>query len=350
MKTSNISTLSIIHATRETRVNLQSKLVEAQKESSTGRYADVGVTLGYLTQRTVSLRQDLERVQTFKDTNTVASSRLELSQITLEGMAEAAQEFLTTLMAARAAPSSASVAITDAKNKLTSFTAAMNTTVNGTHIFAGVNTDVKPMIDYFGTSGAAAQAATTAAFSAAFGGLEQSDPGVENITAAQMEAFLNGPFANLFSGANWTTTWSSASDQNISSRISTNERIDTSTNANAGPFRAIAQAYTMIADIGLEELNDEAYLAVINKAIEVVGQASADLTQLRAGLGTAEERIAAANQRLDIQKSLLNDHIVNLEGVDPYEATVKVNSLLVQIESAYALTARLQNLSLLNHI
>jgi flagellar hook-associated protein 3 FlgL len=253
-------------------------------------------------------------------------------------------------MAARASPSAASTAITDAKNKLTSFEAALNTTVNGTHIFAGVNTDVKPMIDYFGTSGAAAQAATTAAFSAAFGGLEQSDPGVENITAAQMEAFLNGPFANLFSGANWTTTWSSASDQNISSRISTNERIDTSTNANAGPFRAIAQAYTMIADIGLEELNDEAYLAVINKAIEVVGQASADLTQLRAGLGTAEERIAAANQRLDIQKSLLNDHIVNLEGVDPYEATVKVNSLLVQIESAYALTARLQNLSLLNHI
>jgi flagellar hook-associated protein 3 FlgL len=106
----------------------------------------------------------------------------------------------------------------------------------------------------------------------------------------------------------------------------------------------------MIADLDIEGLNPEAYLAVINKAIEVVGQASADLTQLRAGLGTAEERISAATDRMDVQISLLKEHIGQLEGVDPYEATAKVNALLVQIETAYALTARLQNLSLLNHI
>lgn len=349
MKTSSISTLAIIHATRESRVNLQAKLIEAQKESSTGRYADVGMTLGYLTQRTVSLRQDHARLQTFRDTNVVASARLELTQTTLDGVAEAAEAFLSTLMAARAAPSSASVAITDAKNKLTSFTAALNTTVNGTHIFSGVNTDVKPITTYFDTPASPAQTAMANAFTAEFG-MAQSAAGVENITGAQMEAFLDGAFADLFDSANWTTTWSSASDQNITSRISTNERIETSTNANAEPFRALAQAYTMIADIGLEELDSEAYLAVINKAIEVVGQATADLTQLRAGLGTSQERIAAANDRIDIQKSLLNEHIVQLENVDPYEATVKVNSLLTQIETAYALTARLQNLSLLNHI
>ena len=349
MKISSISTLAIINATRETRVSLQAKLVEAQKESATGRFADVGVTLGYLTQRTVSLRQDYARLQTFKDTNIVAASRLELTQTTLEGVGAAAQEFLTTLMAARAAPTSASVAITDAKNKLTSFAAALNTTVNGTHIFAGVNTDVKPITEYFGTPPSPAQSAMASAFLTEFG-VAQSAAGVENITAADMDAFLSGAFSDLFNDANWTTTWSSASDQNITSRISTNERIETSTNANAAPFRAIAAAYTMIADIGLEDLNSEAYLAVVNKAIEVVGQAVADLTQLRAGLGTSEERIAAANERIDIQRSLLNEHIMQLEGVDPYEATANVNALLVQIETAYALTARLQNLSLLNHI
>lgn len=349
MKTSNVSTMAIIHATRETRVSLQSKLVEAQKEADTGRHADVGVTIGYLTQRTVSLRQDYARLQTFKDTNYVAASRLELTQTTLDGMAAAAEEFLSTLMAARAAPSSGGVAVTDAKNKLTSFEAALNTTVNGTHIFAGVNTDVKPIATYFGTPPSAAQTAVGAAFLAEFG-VAQGGAGVETITGADMQAFLDGAFADLFDHANWTTTWSAASDQNITSRISTNERIETSTNANEGPFRALAQAYTMIADIGLEGLNSEAYLAVVNKAIEIVGQATADLTQLRAGLGTSEERIAAANERIDIQRSLLNEHILQLEGVDTYEATVRVNSLLTQIETAYALTARLQNLSLLNHI
>jgi flagellar hook-associated protein 3 FlgL len=347
MKTSSISTLAIINATRETRVTLQSKLVEAQKEADTGRFADVGVTIGYLTQRTVSLRQDYARLQTFKDTNIVAASRLELTQTTLEGMGEAAEKFLTTLMAARSAESSASVAVTDAKNKLTSFTAALNTTVNGTHIFAGVNTDVKPVNAYFTTPASAAQTATSTALSNFM--TANSIASIGDMTGAQMEAFLSGPFADLFDDPNWGN-WSSASDQNITSRISSNERVETSTNANAAPFRALAQAYTMIADLDIESLNSEAYLAVVNKAIEVVGQASADLTQLRAGLGTSQERIAAANERIDIQRSLLNEHIMQLEGVDVYEATVKVNSLLVQIETAYALTARLQNLSLLNHI
>lgn len=349
MKTSSISTLALVNATRETRTNLQAKLVEAQKESSTGRYADVGLTLGYLTQRTVSLRQDYDRAQTFKDSNIVASSRLELTQTTLDGMAEAAQSFLTTLQAARSSSTAAGTAITDAKNKLTSFEAALNTTVNGTHIFAGVNTDVKPISTYFGTPPSAAQTAMANAFTTEFG-MAQSAPGVENISGADMTAFLDGAFGDLFNDANWTTTWSSASDQNISSRISSNERIETSTNANEGPFRALASAYTMIADMGIEELNPEAYQAVINKAIEVVGQVTADLTQLRAGLGTAEERISAANDRMDVQLNLLKAHIGQLENVDPYEAQVKVNGLLVQIETAYALTARLQNLSLLNNL
>jgi flagellar hook-associated protein 3 FlgL len=349
MKTTTVSTAALTNATRETRTNLQVKLAEGQKEATTGRLADVGLSLGYLTQRTVSLRQDLDRLNTFKDTNTVASSRLELTQTTLEGVGEAAQEFLQTLVAARASRSSDNVAVMDAKQKLTSFTAAMNTTVNGAHIFAGVNTDVKPIADYYGEPTSAGRQAMADAFVNEFG-VAQSQSGVENITGAEMTTFLEGAFNDLFDTANWTATWSSASDQNITSRINSNERIETSTNANEAAFRAIASAYTMISDIGLEELNDEAYQAVLDKAIAVVGQAVGDLTQVRAGLGTSEERIAAANERIEIQVSLMTEHITSLEGVDAYEATANVNALLTQIETAYALTARLQNLSLINHI
>jgi flagellar hook-associated protein 3 FlgL len=349
MKTTPISTLALVNATRETRVDLQVKLAAGQKEASTGRLADVGVSLGYLSQRTVSLRQDLDRMTTFKDTNTVASSRLELTQTTLEGMNDAAQSFMKTLIAARAARSSDSVAVVDAKAKLTSFTAALNTAVNGTYIFAGVNTDIKPVTEYFGDPASPGQTAVASAFTTAFG-FAQSQPGAESITDTDMNAFLDGAFSDLFGSADWTTTWSAASDQNITSRITTNERIETSANANAEPFRLIASAFTMIADLGIEELGENAYNAVIDKAIEVLGQGVSDLTQLRAGLGTAQERIKSANDRIDIQVTLIQQHVTDLEGVDPYEATANVNALLTQIETAYALTARLQNLSLVNYI
>lgn len=345
MKTTPVSTMGLINASREMRTNLQFKIAEGQKEANTGRYADVGLSIGYLTERTLSLRHDLDRLQTFKDTNAVAASRLELTQTQLDGMAASAQEFLTTLMAARASPSSGGVAVSDAKSKLVALTASLNTAVNGAYLFAGVNTDVKPLADYYATPPSAAQTAVSTAFTTAFPGP------VEDISAADMEAFLDGPFSTLFDNANWTANWSQASDQDITSRISTNERIATSTNANEEPFRLLASVYTMVADLPVEQLSEGAYLALIDKAMALVGQASnTGLTDLRATLGTSQGRINAANERIDVQKGLLNEHVVALEGVDPYEAQVKVNALLTQLETAYALTARLQNLSLLKYI
>lgn len=349
MKTTLISTSAIINATRESRTNLQVKLAEGQKEATTARLADVGLSLGYLTERTVSLRQDLDRLNTLKDSNTIVSSRLELSQTTLEGVGNAAQQFLSTLMAARAAPSSAGVARNDAQSKLVAFTASMNGAINGAQLFSGINSDVKPINDYYSDPPSAARDAVASAFQTAFGmPIDGGNP--STISAADMKTFLEGDFANLFSPANWKGTWSQASDQNVTTRISTNERIETSANANADPFRALASMYSAISDFPLEKLNAQTYQVVLDKAVAVVGQAIGDLTKLRAQLGTAQERISSANDRMDLQIKIMNDHVTYLEGVDPYEASANVNALLTQIETAYALTARLQNLSLVKFI
>jgi flagellar hook-associated protein 3 FlgL len=39
-----------------------------------------------------------------------------------------------------------------------------------------------------------------------------------------------------------------------------------------------------------------------------------------------------------------------LEGVDPYEASSRLSALMNQIETAYAMTGRIQKLSLLNYL
>ena len=349
MKTTNISTLAISEATRLARMRLQARLSDGQKEATTGRLADVGQSLGYMTGRTVSLRQDLDRLNTFKDTNSVASTRLALSQTTLEGVADGAQGFISSLIVARSTSAGAGVAVADARAKLISLVGAMNTAVNGAFIYAGINTDVKPLTDYFGTPPSAANTAVATEFTTAFG-IAQSAPGVQSITGADMQTFLDGPFSTLFDPANWTSTWSAASDQNITSRISSNELIETSTDANVDPVRMLASAYTMVADLGVEDLSDDAYHAVIDKAIAVTGEAISKLTTLRAALGTSEERIRSANDRMSVQITIMTDHINLLEGVDPYEASARVNALLTQVETAYALTARLQRLSLVNYL
>jgi flagellar hook-associated protein 3 FlgL len=51
-----------------------------------------------------------------------------------------------------------------------------------------------------------------------------------------------------------------------------------------------------------------------------------------------------------MQTDLLEKNINDLEGVDPYKASTRVTTLLQQIESSYALTTRIQQLSLVKFL
>ena len=106
----------------------------------------------------------------------------------------------------------------------------------------------------------------------------------------------------------------------------------------------------MVADLGADSLSQDAFQAIVDKAIAVTGEAIGDLTQLRASLGTSEERITTSNTRMSLQITIMTEHGNLLEGVDPFEASSRVNALLTQVETAYALTARLQRLSLINYL
>jgi flagellar hook-associated protein 3 FlgL len=349
MKTTLISTSSMTAATRQSLMKTQVKLAEAQKEVTTGRHADVGATLGYKTGQSLSLRQDHARLKTIVDTNSVVSTRLSSTQASLKLLSDDAQLFVSQLIGARNTASGPTVVQNQAKAALTTFTNAVNTALDGAYLFAGINADVKPITAYFATPTAANRQAVADAFFASFG-TTAGDPANESISAASMQAFLDGAFAGLFADPDWTTNWSAASDQNVRSRISTSELIETSTNANTAGVRKLAMAYAMVADLGIENLNQAAYQAVVDTATRIAGEAVQDLANEQSRLGTAQERVKNANDRMSIQIDILTNHIGLLEGVDPFEASTRVAALMTQVETAYAMTARIQNLSLLKYL
>ena len=148
----------------------------------------------------------------------------------------------------------------------------------------------------------------------------------------------------------WTSNWSSASDQNVRSRISTSELIDTSTNANMHAIRKLASAYTMVADLGTANLNQDAFQKVVDQATQLTTEAIQGLTTAQANLGDAQQRVTGANDRMAIQQDIMTTHIGALENVDPYEASSRLSALMTQVETAYAMTARIQKLTLLNYL
>lgn len=347
MKTTFTSTSAIADAARLTMLKLQSQLADAQKEVSTGRHADVGAVLGARTGQAVSLRQELTRLQAFTDSNGLVSSRMEATQSALSAVSQEAQSFLGQLAAAPEAGKS--VLQNGAKYALSGLIGTLNTKFNGAYLFAGANTDVKPITAYDQSPPAANQQAVADAFTAAFG-FSQSDPQVADISADDMQSFLDTSFADLFADAGWKSAWSSASDQNVRSRISTSELIDTSANANDEAVRKLASAYTMVAELGSAKLNDAAFQKVVDTASRLTAEAMQGLTATQANLGAAQKRVTDANSRMAIQSDIMTKHISALEGVDPYEASTRLSALLTQVETAYAMTARIEKLTLLDYL
>ena len=349
MKTTFVSTYSLSNSSRSVLMQQASNLAKLQTELSSGRKADVGLDLGSGTGEAVTLRSECNRLNAIMDTNALVSSRLDVTQAALDDMLSTAENFLSTLVGVSDSSGSAAVAQSEGEAGLDLLISRLNTQLNGSYIFAGLNTDVSPIADYSGTPAGSNQTAVDAAFFAYFG-FDQDDPAVANISAADMETFLDGDFAALFDDPAWGNDWSSASDQSIRSRISTSELAETSVSANEDAFRQLAEAFTMIASLGTSDLGEGAYQAITEKASELLGQAIAGITDLMADMGTAQERVSNASERLAIQTDILNERINTLENVDTTETAVLLQTAVTQMETSYAVTARLSELSLINYL
>ena len=348
MKTTYVSTQAVAQATRRSVIQMQTELAKLQREVTTGRKADVGLALGERTGRTVALRSERESLQTLIDTNSVASLRLSTTQQMLLGISADAQSFLGILVDARSDAASAAVTRDRASEKLSAFVAKLNSTLSGEYLFAGINTNVKPVGDYSAPA-SPAKLAVDNAFLARFG-IAQTDPAISSISAADMQSFLDNEFSALFDDPAWSTNWSTASAQSTEIRISTSETVNSGAVAGDPAMRKIAMVYTMVSDLGLPQLSAGAYSVLVEKATGLLGNAIQGITTTQARLGYSEQAVADAKGRLSIQKDVIDIHIGELEGVDPYEASTRISSLLTQIETAYALTGRMQQLSLLDYL
>ncbi|MGI9425007.1 MAG: flagellar hook-associated family protein, partial [Hyphomicrobiaceae bacterium] len=310
--------------------------------------ADVGLSLGSATGQTISLRNDLDRLNSIVASNGSARGRLEVTQNSLDLVNKISLELRDNLIAAKGSGTAAFTAVSNAKAALSDFTTALNTTFNGEHIFSGINTDVQPITDYF-SSGAPNKQAVDTAFSTQFG-FAQTDAQVNTLTAGDIDTFLGGAFDALFGDPDWGTTWSAASDSNVRSRISTSQLVETSLNANQPAFRDLAKAMTMVADLGVENMSEGAFEAVLDRAVSLISGAVQDVQNSQANLGLVQRQIDDADEFMNIQSNIIQKTLSGLEDIDPYEASNRINLLLNQIEISYAVTSRIQRLSILNHI
>ena len=265
-------------------------------------------------------------------------------------MSDAAQDFLATLTASSSGDAADALAQASAKTALDTLTSILNTSLNGEHLFAGVNTDVKPLND-FSDPGSPVQGRLRRGFLAHFG-FAQADPAAANIIGRRRwTTFIDNALEPQFLGAGWQANWSNATDQKIVSRIALNETAETSVSANADGIRKLAMAAASISDL-------------FDSNLSVAGQEAADRACLRDGRrgNRGPRRHAGADRhRREARHRRQRPHrhagrSVREATSASWKASTRTRrrrgypTCFRSIETSYALTARIQQLSLLQFL
>jgi flagellar hook-associated protein 3 FlgL len=340
-----ISTRVLSQIPRVSIAEGQRKLAEAQREATTGRQADVGLTLGPRVGSAVTLRLELDAVASDIERSEQAGLRAGVTQASLSALSDLAKGFQSMLGGARTAHDGMKLAAVSARSSLDAMQTTLATTYDGQYIFGGLMTETIPLAAY--ASGP--QQAVIDAFTANFG-FPPSDPAAASLAADDIETFLDGAFSNLFSDPTWTSVWSAASDEGPAFRLGSGGEIDLQTNTNRPFATTMAEAFSMVEALGQGSIGKDAFQVVADRALARISEAQLQIGAEQARIGAGENRLNLAGQALEASKAKLQSAVQALEGVDAYEAATRVNLLMTQLETSYALTGRIGRLSLLSYI
>jgi flagellar hook-associated protein 3 FlgL len=347
MRTTFVSTQWLYNSNRTRLASMQAEMSRLNQEITTGRKADVGLSLGVGTKEAITVRQASQQLSALIEGNGLVSARLDQTQAVLTNIADDANAFLQNLVAFSGSADSAGVLAGQAGSAMSAMFAAFNTNAASRFLFSGVNSESTPLAAFSGAPKSSIDNALIAKF-----GLTappQDDPALANVTGAQMQDFLDNDFGALFADPSWKTNWSSASDGGYTARISTTQdvRVDATTNDPA--VRKMAMAYAMVSQLNVAGLGEDARQAVISTAQKVMGEAISGLTDMRGRIGLAQQDVKAATDAMNSRKMLLDQRSGALEEVDPAEAKTRLDLLSTQIEMSYSLTVKLSSLSLINY-
>ena len=323
----------------------QKRLADAQAEAATGRHTDVGLTLGARTGTDIKLRLSLGTLERSTSGVKQATLAADTVQDALAALSSLADRFRSTLVGASTSENGRGLTAALAVSALDSMQNSMSLTMNGRYLFSGLATDTPPLKAY---SDGPRQTLLDA-FQATFGMLPQ-DPAASALNADDVTNFINDVFGTFFSGTGWTSTWSAASSERPKFRLQSGERIDLSTTVNMPFAQKLAQAFALMDVFGQSNVNATAIAAVSKFSLILVSEAQVAIGDEQATIGIGQARLREERADLDQRKTRVTAAVSALESIDPYEAATRVNLLMNQLESSYALTGRLSRMSLLSYL
>lgn len=223
----------------------------------------------------------------------------------------------------------------DAAVKFDTIIAALNTNVSGRYLFAGLDTDTRPL--------ASADEILNALQTTVAGATRASE------AIKRIDAWFDAPSG---SGGFLDIGYLSQSTGGPTYRIAEGETTTLPGTAANTNLRDLIKGFAMAALVndGLFDGDLDAQAEVVSSAGERIMAGDHAVTTLAARTGVVEARIAHTATRNDTERAALDLARNQLIKTDPYETATALKAVGNQIETLYTLTSRLSQLSLVDYL
>ncbi len=330
----NLGDLAQSFTLRLRNTELRKDITRYNNELTTGMADDLADHLRGSYARLTGIERDLRLIEGFEVTVTEARQYTDMVQVRLGQINDVVADYSSDLLTADFASAAATndALAEGGRLYLETIVDSMNSQSAGRTLFSGDATDRQALV---GAGEIITEIKSLFTTSASASTIENTvsnwfdDP-------AGFEAFAySGSYTDL-----------------APFRMSQTTRIDVNVKAIDPELKEVMKFVAMaaIADDQTIVVDFEAQGDLLRKAAEGLLSANTGLISLQASVGIAQEQIESWTTQHAVEKLELQNAKGALLAVDPFEIASRLEAAQFQLETLYAVTARLSNLSLANYI
>ena len=331
----SIGDMAHSHILRRQTAALKLEAQTAGTELATGLATDPSKHLRGNITHLAALETSLARSEAYRTSAQGAAITTGAMQQVLSNIAQMTDDIGSALLSAGTMEdtSTMNTLLEDVDQRFQSVISALNTRVGQGSLFAGIATDGPALAD--------AETILTALEAA----IISAGAGTADETEAAVNSWFDDPagFASIgyLGGA-------PAQPQ----RISPDDRVGIGFTAQDPGLKSTLKALALAALTHRDTLPNASEIKadLVRKSGETLMQSHADRAVLAGQIGTAEARASEALIRTSNEGNALEMLKSNLLSIDPFEAATRMENARSQLETLYAITARLSRLSLVDFL
>ena len=316
--------------------SLRERADAVRVQAVTGRFDDVTRELNGNVSGLMQVEKSLVDLQDYSEAVALSEARASVTQSALEQARNIGQSLADTtdLLTTNGTTRDFEGVSATAREELGSVVSSLNAQFAGRPLFSGDD----------GSAGrAVADVATIQTLGVPF---LEAQPDATTAYANLVSEFVNP-------GGTFDTSIYLGGDGNApQTEVGPGERVDYAVKATEDPLRSImANVVALGAAFDMTNgIPDNQRRLIAELASEGLRSDVSNIIGLQSRVGSAEERIANVKARNAASEASLTIAFNNLAGVDQVESTLELTELERQLETAFATTARMSNLSLVNFL